>query len=93
MKSLKAVAVVAGSLVIAGSAAPAFAHGTADHAPSNLDSVVNALTEDSTDVKPSKRRSKAPDTENKDSVLHAVKDTTKRLNSGKGLLGGLPLGG
>ncbi|MGC9499099.1 hypothetical protein [Streptomyces sp. WG7] len=92
MKSLKAVAVVAGALAVAGSAAPASAHVTADRTSGALNSVVSALTEERTNVVPPKHRPKAPDSENKGSVLHTVKDTTNRLNSKDGLLGGLSLG-
>ncbi|MFE0808992.1 hypothetical protein ACFW4M_29895 [Streptomyces sp. NPDC058794] len=93
MKSLKAAAVVAGSLVAAGSAAPAFAYDPADITPTSLNGAVNALTAEPIDVMPLKHQSDALDTENKDSVLHTVKGATTRLNSEGGLLGGLPLGG
>ncbi|GHB97540.1 hypothetical protein GCM10010348_16380 [Streptomyces anthocyanicus] len=100
MKSLKAAVVVAGSLVAAGSAVPAFAYDASDAAaltPTSLNGAVNALTAEPIDVMPikhqSEARSDALDTENKDSVLHTVKGATTKLNSAKGLLGGLPLGG
>ncbi|MET9714847.1 hypothetical protein [Streptomyces rochei] len=92
MKSLKAAAVVAGSLVAAGSAAPALAYDPADITPTSLNGAVNALTSEPIDVMPLKHQSEALDTENKDSVLHTVKGATTELNSGGGLLGGLPLG-
>ncbi|AZM77652.1 hypothetical protein NC239_25820 [Streptomyces sp. G3] len=100
MKSLKAAAVVAGSLVAAGSAVPAFAYDASDAAaltPTSLNGAVNALTAEPIDIMPIKHqsdaRSNALDTENKDSVLHTVKGATSELNSANGLLGGLPLGG
>ncbi|MET7405402.1 hypothetical protein [Streptomyces parvulus] len=96
MKSLKAAAVVAGSLVAAGSAVPAFAYDAADTAaltPTSLNGAVNALTAEPVDVMPLKHQSDALDTENRESVLHTVKGATTDLNSKKGLLGGLPLGG
>ncbi|MFE1023185.1 hypothetical protein ACFW5I_01230 [Streptomyces sp. NPDC058818] len=93
MKSLKAAAVVAGSLVAAGSAVPAFAYDAADITPTSLNGAVNALTAEPIDVMPLKHQSDALDTENKDSVLHTVKGATTDLNSEGGLLGGLPLGG
>ncbi|MEZ7003542.1 hypothetical protein VM636_20160 [Streptomyces sp. SCSIO 75703] len=93
MKSLKAAAVVAGSLVAAGAAAPAFAYDTADLAPTSLNGAVNTLTKGPIDVMPLKHQSDALDTENEDSVLHTVNGATTALNSGTGLLGGLPLGG
>jgi hypothetical protein len=96
MKSLKAAAVVAGSLVIAGAAAPAFAYNTADLTPTSLDGAVNTLTKGPRDVqqvRPLQQQSNALDTENKDSMLSAVKGATTALNSNGGLLGGLPLRG
>ncbi|MEV5311524.1 MULTISPECIES: hypothetical protein [unclassified Streptomyces] len=96
MKSLKAAAVVAGSMVIAGAAAPAFAHDTADLTPTSLNGAVNTLTNrpiEPMDVMPLKQQSNALDTENKDSVLSTVNGVTKTLNAKGGLLGGLPLRG
>ncbi|GHI95595.1 MULTISPECIES: hypothetical protein [Streptomyces] len=95
MKSLKAAAVVAGSLVAAGSAVPAFAYDAADTAaltPTSLNGAVNALTAEPIDIMPVKHQSDALNTENKDSLLHTVKGATTDLNSAGGLLGGLPLG-
>ncbi|MEU9732594.1 hypothetical protein [Streptomyces sp. NPDC048002] len=98
MKSLKAAAVVAGSLVVAGAAAPAFAHSPADLTPTSLTGAVNTLTSgrlapSATDALPLQHQSDALDTENKDSVLNTVKGATTALNAGGGLLGGLPLQG
>ncbi|MGW3649077.1 hypothetical protein [Streptomyces sp. NPDC000878] len=96
MKSLKAAAVVAGSLVIAGAAAPAFAYDTADLTPTSLNGAVNTLTKGPIDVdqvQPLQHQSNALDTENKESVLSTVKGATTALNSNGGLLGGLPLQG
>ncbi|KOG29133.1 hypothetical protein [Streptomyces resistomycificus] len=93
MKSLKAAAVVAGSMVLAGVAAPAFAHDTADLTPTSLNGAVDTLAKgglEPTDVMPLQHQSDALDTENKDSVLSTVKGATTTLNS-SGLLGGLPL--
>ncbi|KOV69060.1 hypothetical protein ADL01_22480 [Streptomyces sp. NRRL WC-3618] len=96
MKSLKAAAVVAGSLVLAGAAAPAFAQDTADLTPTSLNGAVNTLTKGPIDVEqlqPLQHQSNALDTENKGSVLSTVKGATTALNSNGGLLGGLPLQG
>ncbi|MEG3628713.1 hypothetical protein [Streptomyces poriticola] len=93
MKSLKAAAVVAGSLAAAGAAAPAFAYDTADLTPTSLNGAVNTLTKGPVDVMPLQQQSDALDTENKDSALHTVKGATERLNAAGSLLGGLPLGG
>ncbi|MFF3844565.1 hypothetical protein [Streptomyces sp. NPDC002328] len=92
MKSLKAAAVVAGSMVIAGVAAPAFAHDTADLTPTSLNGAVNTLTKGPIDVMPLQQQSDALDTENKGSALSSVNDATGALNSAR-LLGGLPLKG
>ncbi|MFJ9668223.1 hypothetical protein ACIRPP_27020 [Streptomyces sp. NPDC101219] len=92
MKSLKAAAVVAGSLVVAGVAAPAFAYdSTAELTPTSLNGAVNSLTRGPIDVMPLKHQSDALNTENKDSALSTVNDATDALNSTGGLLGGLPL--
>ncbi|WP_105973272.1 hypothetical protein [Streptomyces geranii] len=96
MKSLKAAAVVAGSLVIAGAAAPAFAYDTAALTPTSLNGGLDTLTRNGLDVdqlQPLQHQSNALDTENKGSVLNSVKDATTALNSNGGLLGGLPLQG
>ncbi|MCT9084732.1 hypothetical protein [Streptomyces fulvoviolaceus] len=95
MKSLKAAAVVAGSVALVGAAAPAFAYNTADITPTSLNGAVNTLTSGQlrpVDVMPLQHQSDALDTENKDSVLNTVKGATNTLNS-SGLIGGLPLGG
>ncbi|PZT69452.1 hypothetical protein DN402_22550 [Streptomyces sp. SW4] len=93
MKSLKAAAVVAGSVAVAGVAAPAFAYDTADLTPTSLNGAVNTLTKGPIDPMPLKQQSHALDTENEDSALHTVKGATEKLNSARSLLGGLPLGG
>ncbi|WP_037859705.1 hypothetical protein [Streptomyces sp. NRRL S-340] len=91
MKSLKAAAVLAGSLVAAGAAAPAFAHDAADLTPTSLNGAVNSLTRDPIDVMPVRHQSDALDTEKKGSLLHSVNGATKALNTATPLLGGLPL--
>ncbi|MGW0944155.1 hypothetical protein ACWD4O_16620 [Streptomyces sp. NPDC002623] len=95
MKSLKAAAVVAGSLVLAGAAAPAFA-APADLTPTSLNGAVDTLARgpiNLEDALPLQHQSNALDTENKDSVLSTVKGATGALNSHNALLGGLPLQG
>ncbi|MEG8277556.1 hypothetical protein [Streptomyces sp. AHA2] len=92
MKSLKAAAVLAGSLAAAAAAAPAHAaYDPAHVTPTSLNGAVNALTREPIDPMPLKHQSNALDTENKDSVLSTVKQATTTLNSKGGLLGGLPL--
>ncbi|WP_333778046.1 hypothetical protein [Streptomyces sp. IBSBF 3136] len=94
MKSLKAAAVLAGSVALAGVAAPAFAHTTAELTPTSLNGAVDTLTRGGLtvkDVMPLQQQSHALDTENHDSVLHTVKGATAALNQHNPLLGGLPL--
>ncbi|MDH6518963.1 hypothetical protein M2164_005445 [Streptomyces sp. SAI-208] len=93
MKSLKAAAVVAGSLVLAGAAAPAFAYNSADLTPTSLNGAVNALTRGPIDVMPLQHQSDALDTENKGSMLNTVKGATQDLNNDGGIAGVLPIGG
>ncbi|MDX3383439.1 hypothetical protein PV682_18480 [Streptomyces niveiscabiei] len=96
MKSLKAAAVVAGSIALAGAAAPAFAHSTADLTPTSLTGAVNTLTSGNLtakDVMPLQHQSDALNTENEDSPLNTVKGATGALNQHNPLLGGLPLQG
>ncbi|MEU0041378.1 hypothetical protein [Streptomyces sp. NPDC006333] len=98
MKSLKAAAVVAGSMVIAGAAAPAFAAGASDLTPTSLNGALETITSQRSlslkDVQPLQHQSDALDTEKKGSVLNSLNGTTKTLNSAGApaqLLGGLPL--
>ncbi|GAB7108497.1 hypothetical protein [Streptomyces phaeofaciens] len=97
MKSLKAAAVVAGSVVLAGAAAPAFAYDAADMTPTSLNGAVDTLAKgqiEPADVMPLQHQSNALDTENKGSVLHSVDGAAKALNANAPqLLGGLPLQG
>ncbi|MFD8739751.1 hypothetical protein ACFV06_33240 [Streptomyces sp. NPDC059618] len=100
MKSLKAAAVVAGSLAVAGVAGPAFAAGTPGVAPSSLNGALETVTSQRSlsvqDVLPLQHQSNALDTESKGSALSGVNDATKTLNTTAApaqLLGGLPLQG
>ncbi|MFJ2603687.1 hypothetical protein ACIQOU_33210 [Streptomyces sp. NPDC091279] len=95
MKSLKAVAVVAGSVALAGAAAPAFAYDTAAVTPTSLNGAVNSLTSgriEPVDLMPLQHQSDALDTKKKGSPLSAVDGATTALNKPTQLLGGLPLG-
>ncbi|MFF9812078.1 hypothetical protein [Streptomyces sp. NPDC014006] len=94
MKSLKAAAVVAGSLALAGAAAPAFAVSGADLAPSNLNGTLNKLAGGpvtTQNVLPVKGHSVVLDTEKKDSVLGTLKGAATSVSERGGLLGGLPV--
>ncbi|MEU3410479.1 MULTISPECIES: hypothetical protein [unclassified Streptomyces] len=92
MKSLKAAAVVAGSVALAGVTAPAFAYDAQHLPPMSLNGGINHLLAHpptTKDLMPLRHQSDALDTENKDSVLSGVKGATASLN--QRLLGGLPL--
>jgi hypothetical protein len=94
MKSLKAAAVVAGSVALAGVTAPAFAYNASDVTPTSLNGAVNQLTSHGLtlqDAMPLQHQSDALNTENKDSVLNTVKGATTAVNQHNPLLGGLPL--
>ncbi|GAA3138047.1 hypothetical protein ACFQ0X_16765 [Streptomyces rectiviolaceus] len=91
MKPLKAAAVVAGSMVIAGAAAPAFA---ADLTPTSLNGAVDTIAGQTSKLDAAPLATNALDTDNKDSVVNAVSGATKDVHAGGGagkLLGGLPL--
>ncbi|GGS45969.1 hypothetical protein [Streptomyces cinerochromogenes] len=93
MKSLKAAAVVAGSVALVGVAAPAFAYDAQHLPPMSLNGGLAQLAQTPPTVKdllPVQHQSDALDTENKDSVLSSLKGATTTLNK-HGLLGGLPL--
>ncbi|MFV0135927.1 hypothetical protein ACLGIH_22385 [Streptomyces sp. HMX87] len=98
MKSLKAAAVIAGSVVLAGAATPALAQapGGAGIAPTGLDGAVDTLAKGPVHVVPLHHRPDVLGTENpesKDSVLDTVKGAATQPNPAGGLLGGLPLNG
>ena len=100
MKSLKAAAVVAGSIAIAGAAAPAFAYEASDVTPTSLNGALETITSQRSlslkDLQPLQHQSDALNTENAGSPLSAVSSATDALNSAGGptaLLGGLPLQG
>ncbi|MFF4687429.1 hypothetical protein [Streptomyces sp. NPDC001307] len=91
MKSLKTAAALAGFVVVAGTAAPAFAQSAADVTPTSLNGAVNRLTQGPLDVMPLHHQSGALDTEKRNSVLHTAKGVAGALNQHTRLLGGLPL--
>jgi hypothetical protein len=100
MKPLKAAAVVAGSLVVTGVAAPAFADNASGLTPTSLNGALQTVADQKTlDISPVAHQSDTSDTldtENKDSLLGTVKGTTAAVNRHGGparLLGGLPLRG
>ncbi|MBM7173172.1 hypothetical protein JQK87_33250 [Streptomyces sp. G44] len=89
MKALKAAAVLAGSIAIAGSAAPAFAGGLT---PTSLTTEVESLaTQPLLDPEP--RDGNLIDTKKGASVVNTVSDAAGNVNTTGGpakLIGGLP---
>lgn len=77
MKSLKAVAVIAGSLIAVGVGSPAFALGvgTADLVSTNINGSETTIESDGT------VQSDELDPENKDSTLHKVKGAAEGMNN------------
>ncbi len=78
MKSLKAAAVVAGSLIVAGVAAPAFAHSGYEPLPVDEDRFVPLKNVSVVDT-PLERPTDVFNAENKNSLLNTVKDTAVAL--------------
>ncbi|BAC73072.1 hypothetical protein AQJ43_24540 [Streptomyces avermitilis] len=87
MKSLKAAAVVAGSMVLAGAVAPAAAHAATEVPPASLTGAVNQLTKGPVNLSPLHA-------DNKGSALGTVKGAADSLTQqgNARLIGGLPLG-
>ncbi|WP_371580190.1 hypothetical protein [Streptomyces sp. NBC_01314] len=88
MKSLKAAAVVTGSLIIAGAAAPAFALNSTEVVHKSLDTAVNTL-----DKAPAKLESLKGEVldvaDKKEALVKTVDRTSTALGKGTPLLGGL----
>ncbi|MET7849140.1 hypothetical protein AB0D78_36380 [Streptomyces avermitilis] len=86
MKSLKAAAVVAGSMIVAGAVAPAAAYAATEVPPAGLTGAVSQFTKGPVNLSPLQ-------TENKGSALGTVKGAADSLTQ-KGnarLIGGVPL--
>ncbi|MET7688831.1 hypothetical protein ABZT06_12785 [Streptomyces sp. NPDC005483] len=93
MKSLKAAAVLTGSLVLAGAAAPAFALSGADVAQESLNDAVTVIDHGPVQVEPLQSSDALDVKKKKESLLKAVNRSTTALNKGTPLVGGLPLHG
>ncbi|GAA3498175.1 hypothetical protein GCM10019016_052780 [Streptomyces prasinosporus] len=88
MKSLKAVAVIAGSLIAAGVAAPAYA-AESELASTGLDTGLRTAVP--FELAPLQEESHALDTEDESSLLHTTKDAGAALNEAKPVHGDLGL--
>ncbi|MEU2283135.1 hypothetical protein ABZ614_14595 [Streptomyces sp. NPDC013178] len=91
MKSVKVAAVIAGSLVIAGAAAPAFAQNANDVARNTLDNTVSTLNNGPVHVAPLEQTDTLDVKERKESLLKAVDRASTDLNKRPPLKGGLSL--
>ncbi|MDQ1029166.1 outer membrane murein-binding lipoprotein Lpp [Streptomyces umbrinus] len=87
MKSLKAAAVVTGSLIIAGAAAPAFAQNATEVVHKSLNNAVNALNKGPVQAQPL-NGDVLDAKEKKEALLNTVDRTSAGLGNGT-LLGGL----
>ncbi|MEV2212704.1 hypothetical protein AB0H86_14835 [Streptomyces sp. NPDC050997] len=90
MKSLKAAAVLTGSLVLAG-AAPAFALSATDVAHESLNDAVTTLNNGPVNVTPLQSSDVLDVKEKKESLRKAVNRSATALSNGTPLVGGLPL--
>lgn len=93
MKPLKAAAVLAGSLVAVGAAAPAFAD---DLTPSSLNGGIDTITRTGLKDPGQLLSTNALDSEKNGSLINSVKDVTEGVNktgATQSLLGGLPFTG
>lgn len=88
MKSLKAAAVVTGSLIIAGSTAPAFAQSATEVVHKSLNNAVNTLNRGPVQVQ-SLRGDVLDVKEKEKALLNTVDRTSTALGNGTPLLGGL----
>ncbi|CAM5427808.1 hypothetical protein [Streptomyces aurantiogriseus] len=91
MKSVKAVAVIAGSLVIAGVTAPAFAQSVNDTGRKTLDNAVSTLNNGPVHVAPLEQSDTLSVKEKKASLLKAVDRVSSDLSKRPPLKGGLSL--
>ncbi|WP_318279775.1 hypothetical protein [Streptomyces griseoloalbus] len=80
MRSLKAAAVLAGSLIAAGVAAPAFASGAGDPLPAAEGRVIPLKDVTVLDT-PLQKPTDVLDTESEDSLLNTVKDAAASLQN------------
>lgn len=87
MKSLKAAAVVTGSLIIAGAAAPAFAQNATEVVPKSLNNTLNTL--DPVPVQVQSPKGDVLGVKEKEKALQTVGRTSAALGHGAPLLGGL----
>ncbi|NEY36998.1 hypothetical protein GTU99_33575 [Streptomyces sp. PRKS01-65] len=93
MKPLKAAAAVAGSLVLAGAAGPAYAHNDVAELTHAIDHTASVVTEEPVIGLPVESKPDAPRTVHKSSALHTAKTVADEVGSAGALLGGLPARG
>lgn len=91
MKSLKTAVVVAGTVIVAGAGAPAYALGGEDVSRVDLNGVTDTLDQRPGDDTPLQRQAERLGLTKKSPVGKTLQSSTGLTNSGS-LLGGLPLG-
>ncbi|MEV7790755.1 hypothetical protein [Streptomyces sp. NPDC087512] len=91
MKSLKTAAVVAGSVVIAGAAAPAFALSADDVSRAGLSSVTDTLARGTGGDVPLQDQTEKLGLSQKSPVGKTLQSSTNGLQNSGSLLGGLPV--
>ncbi|MGA5440483.1 hypothetical protein ACPCKW_13280 [Streptomyces griseoincarnatus] len=90
MNPLKTAAVVAGTVIVAGAAAPAYAHGGNDVSRVGLNTVTDTLAETG-DEAPLQRQADKLGITQKSTVGKTVQKSEQGLSSSGALLGGLPV--
>ncbi|MEU0002838.1 hypothetical protein ABZ079_00655 [Streptomyces sp. NPDC006314] len=89
MKSLKVAAVLAGSLIATGVAAPAFAAGATDSVPTGLSGAIDTTAP--LDVTRLQHERDVLGIEGKDSLVHTAKEAATAVKDTKPVHGGLVL--
>ncbi|OON75376.1 hypothetical protein [Streptomyces tsukubensis] len=92
MKSLKIAAIIAGSLVAAGAAAPAFAADLASTGLNGTVDAVSAQSQSATNVVANELLDPKKDNSLPSAIKGATKDLGGKKGTSKNLLGGISLG-
>ncbi|MFZ4155656.1 hypothetical protein [Streptomyces pseudogriseolus] len=90
MNPLKTAAVVAGTVIVAGAAAPAYAHGGNDVSRVGLNTVTDTVAETG-DEAPLQRQADRLGLTKKSTVGKTVQKSAQGLSGSGALLGGLPV--
>ncbi|MFJ7332570.1 hypothetical protein ACIQU3_06650 [Streptomyces sp. NPDC101110] len=91
MKTLKTVAVVAGTMIAAGAAAPAYANEADAAASVDLSTVTETVEERAGDGEPLQQKAEKLGLTKDGRVGKTLKNSAQNLNNSGALLGGLPV--